>query len=261
MNHHSGTKAAITGGTQGLGFAIAKRLIEEGARSVAICGRNREKGEAAATLLRNDTDAKVVFVQTDLSNPDAAVGFITKAIETFGGLNALVNSAGLTTRGGLLDTDLATWEAHMAVNLRAPFLTMQTAVRYMKATGIPGSIVNIISMTALCGQSYLTPYSVAKGGLSTLTKNVANAFAADRIRCNGVLAGWMETPGEALTQKMFHGAGDDWAERAGKTLPMGKLVQPDELAGLVAYMLSPESGVMTGALVEYDQVVSGAYPE
>jgi NAD(P)-dependent dehydrogenase (short-subunit alcohol dehydrogenase family) len=173
----------------------------------------------------------------------------------------LVNSAALSTRGGLLDTDLALWEQHMAINLRAPFLTMQRAVGYMKAAGQPGSIVNILSMAALCGQSYLTPYSASKGGLSILTKNVANAFARDRIRCNGVLAGWMETPGEAVIQQQFHGAGSDWAARAAATLPMGQLVQPEQLAGLVAYLLSPEAGVMTGALIEYDQFVSGAYPE
>lgn len=149
----------------------------------------------------------------------------------------------------------------MAVNLRAPFLTMQTAVRHMKERGVPGQIVNISSMVALCGQSYLTPYATAKGGLATLTKNVANAFAKDRIRCNGVLTGWMETTGEAEIQKRYHGAGDDWAEKAGKALPMGKLVQPDELAELVSYLAGPDSGVITGSLIEYDQVVSGAYPE
>jgi NAD(P)-dependent dehydrogenase (short-subunit alcohol dehydrogenase family) len=160
-----------------------------------------------------------------------------------------------------LDTSLAVWEEHMAINLRAPFLTMQRAVAAMQERGEGGSIVNIISMAALCGQSYLTPYSASKGGLMTLTKNVANAFARDRIRCNGILTGWMETPGEDETQRRFHGAGDDWVAAANQQLPMGQLVQPDQLAGLIAYIASPEAGVMTGSLVEYDQFVAGAYPE
>ena len=109
-------------------------------------------------------------------------------------------------------------------------------------------------MVAHCGQSYLTPYSASKGALATLTKNVANAYAAKRIRCNGILTGWMDTPGESVT-------GEDWLAKAEAAQPMGQLVKPEQLAGLVAYMLSPESGVMTGALVDYDQNVAGAYPE
>lgn len=260
MNRHERTIAAITGGTQGLGLAIAKRIIAEGCRSLAICGRNAAKGEAAEAELRA-LGADVLFVQTDLGTTDGPVHFVEATIEHFGTINALVNSAGLTSRGTLLDTSVELWEQQMAVNLRAPFLTIQTAVRHMKEKGIPGQIVNIISMVAHCGQSYLLPYSVSKGGLATLTKNVANAHVRDRIRCNGVLTGWMETPAEAEIQKRFHGAGDDWAEQAARNLPMGQLVQPDQLAGLVAYMLSPESGVMTGSLVDYDQVVAGAYPE
>jgi NAD(P)-dependent dehydrogenase (short-subunit alcohol dehydrogenase family) len=257
---HAQTVAVITGGTQGLGLAIARRLAAEGAEGLVICGRERVKGEAAAAELAVRGSA-CCFVQADLAQPEDCYRVVDAAVEKYGRVNALVNSAALSTRGGLLDTDLALWEQHMAINLRAPFLTMQRAVGYMKAAGQPGSIVNILSMAALCGQSYLTPYSASKGGLSILTKNVANAFARDRIRCNGVLAGWMETPGEALIQQQFHGAGSDWAARAAATLPMGQLVQPEQLAGLVAYLLSPEAGVMTGALIEYDQFVSGAYPE
>lgn len=124
-----------------------------------------------------------------------------------------------------------------------------------------GGIVNILSMSAYCGQSYLTPYSASKGALATLTKNVANAFASRHIRCNGILAGWMDTPGENVTQQKFHGVGKEWLAKAETAQPMGQLVKPDQLAGLAAYILSPESGVVTGALVDYDQRVAGAYPE
>ena len=84
---------------------------------------------------------------------------------------------------------------------------------------------------------------------------MANAFAAKRIRCNGILTGWMDTPGESVTQQKFHGVGEDGLAKAEAAQPMGQLVKPDQLAGLVAYLLSPESGVMTvtGALVDYDR--------
>jgi NAD(P)-dependent dehydrogenase (short-subunit alcohol dehydrogenase family) len=149
----------------------------------------------------------------------------------------------------------------LQTNARGPFLFMQGVVRHLVETDQPGSIVNILSTVAHCGQSYLTPYSASKGALATLTKNVANAFAAKRIRCNGILTGWMDTPGESTTQQKFNGVGEDWLAKAEAAQPMGQLVKPDHLAGLVAYLLSPESGVMTGALVDYDQRVAGAHPE
>ena len=259
-NRHHNTVAVITGGTQGLGLAIARRLAAEGAQAIVVCGRNPQRGQAAAAELQ-EMGVQCRYVPADLAQPEDCYRVVDAALESYGRVNVLVNSAASTSRGGLLDTTLAIWEEHMAVNLRAPFLTMQRAVAAMQACGEGGSIVNIISMAALCGQSYLTPYSTAKGGLMTLTKNVANAFARDRIRCNGILTGWMETPGEDETQRRFHGAGDDWVAEANRRLPMGQLVQPEQLAGLIAYIASPEAGVMTGSLVEYDQFVSGAYPE
>ena len=89
----------------------------------------------------------------------------------------------------------------------------------------------------------------------------ANAFAKDRIRCNGIILGWTDTPGEEVIQRRFHGRDSSWVDEAAQHLPMGQLIHPDELAGLVTYLLSPESGVMTGALIEYDQFVTGARPE
>lgn len=257
---HSGTIAVITGGTQGVGLAIARRLAAEGAQGLVICGRDAAKGEAAAAEVKA-LGARCCFVQADMAHADQCARPVDAAIEQFGRINALVNSAATSARGTLLDTTLEMWEQQMAINLRAPFLTMQRAVRWMKDAGEPGSIVNIISMAALCGAPNLTPYSASKGGLATLTKNVANAFAEDRIRCNGILAGWMETPGETLIQKRFHGAGDDWAAQGAQKTRMGRLIQPEELAGLAAYLLSPESGVMTGALIEYDQNVAGSFPD
>ena len=103
--------------------------------------------------------------------------------------------------------------------------------------------------------------TASKATLANLTKNVAQSFRAQRIRCNGVMAGWMDTPGEAAIQAKWHAAPADWLAQAEAKRPMGRLAKPDELAGLIAYMLSPESGVMTGALVDYDQWVPGAQPE
>jgi len=138
---------------------------------------------------------------------------------------------------------------------------MQGLVRHLLERRAPGSIVNVLSMSAHAGQSFLTPYSASKGALMTLTKNVANAYRRDRIRCNAVLPGWMDTEGEDLVQKKWHGAPDDWLADAEAAQPMGQLVKPAQLARLATYMLSPQSGVMTGALVDYDQNVAGVVGE
>jgi NAD(P)-dependent dehydrogenase (short-subunit alcohol dehydrogenase family) len=254
------TIAVITGGTQGLGLAIAKRLAREGAPGIVITGRNSERGELTAKEVQT-LGAECLFVSTDISNADDCHRLIDAALKRFGSVNGLVNSAAATDRGTLLDTTPEIWDRHFNTNVRGPFLLMQRLVAHLVETGKPGSIVNILSMAAHCGQSYLTPYSASKGALATLTKNVANAFAAKRIRCNGIMVGWMDTPGETATQQKFHSAGADWLAKAEAGQRMGQLVKPDQLAGLVTFMLSPESGVMTGALVDYDQNVAGAYPE
>jgi NAD(P)-dependent dehydrogenase (short-subunit alcohol dehydrogenase family) len=257
---HSETRAVITGGSQGLGFAIARRLAEEGAKSIVISGRNAEKGEGAAKAL-TAMGTECVFVAADLADAEDCKRLVAAALDRFGGVNALVNSAAETSRGTLLDTSLETWEKHFNTNARAPFLIMQDVVKHLVETGKPGSIVNILSMVIYVGQSYLTPYSASKAALANLTKNTANAFAAKRIRCNGICVGWMDTPQEDRTQRKFHDRPEGWLAAVEAQQPMGQLVKPDQLAGLVAYMLSPESGVMTGALVDYDQNVAGKYPE
>ena len=259
-HRHRDTRAVITGGTQGLGLAVARRLAQEGAAGIVISGRRAELGEAAAAAVRA-LGCECCYVRADVGNADDCAALMDQAIAQLGTVNALVNSAATTDRGTLLGTTLAMWQAQMDTNARGPFLLMQRLVRHLLECKAPGSIVNILSQSAHCGQSFLVPYSASKATLANLTKNVAQSFRAQRIRCNGVMAGWMDTPGEAAIQAKAHNAPADWLAQAEAGRPMGQLAKPDELAGLVSYMLSPESGVMTGALVDYDQWVPGAQPE
>ncbi|MEY4751629.1 MAG: hypothetical protein RIQ60_3843 [Pseudomonadota bacterium] len=257
---HKGTRAVITGGTQGLGLAVARRLAHEGAAGLVLAGRRPELGDAAAAEIRA-LGTPCHFVQADVASVDDCARLIASAIDLLGSVNALLNSAATTERGGLLDTTLDMWQAQMDTNARGPFLLMQALVRHLIERKSPGSIVNVLSQSAHVGQSFLVPYSASKATLANLTKNVAQSYRAQRIRCNGVMAGWMDTPGEAAIQKKAHDAPADWLAKAEAARPMGQLAKPDELAGLIAYMLSPESGVMTGALVDYDQWVPGSQPE
>jgi NAD(P)-dependent dehydrogenase (short-subunit alcohol dehydrogenase family) len=252
--------AVITGGGQGLGLAIASRLIAEGCSRILITGRDSSKGEKAAAGLRI-AGADVRFLSADLGQVDAAIGMIDEAMAHWGKVNALVNAAAATDRGSILDTTPEAWENLMAINARGPFFALQRFAQCAREGGYPASAVNILSMVVHAGQSFLAPYSASKAALANITKNAANALRGDRIRVNGINCGWMDTPGEDATQRQYHGAHDGWLEAAEARQPMGMLVKPQHVAGLVSYLLSADSGVMTGALVDFDQNVAGAYPE
>jgi NAD(P)-dependent dehydrogenase (short-subunit alcohol dehydrogenase family) len=242
----------VNGGTQGVGAGIVRAARREGAR-VTFTGRRPAAGEALAAELPG-----TAFLQADLADPAQARGSVERVVAACGRIDGLVNAAGLTTRGTLLDTTPALFDAHIAINLRAPFFAMQAAVADMVARGAPGAVVNVITSSAHCGQPYLAPYVAAKAGLAGLTRNAAHAHRWDRIRVNGLNIGWTDTEGEDDIQRHFHGAGDDWREEAARKLPLGRLGQVDEIADFAVYLLSARSGVVTGSVIDWDQNVIGA---
>ncbi len=260
----TGKVVLISGGTQGLGAAIARAAVREGA-AVVISGRNDERGnKVVAELEAIGGDAS--FVHTDVSDVTAAQASVAATIRRHGRIDCLVNAAGLTTRGSMVDTTPELFDQHIAVNLRAPFFLMQAAIADMKKRGEPGAIVNVISIDSHGGQSFLAPYVAAKAGLAGATKNAAHAHRWDRIRINGLNMGWSATDGEDQTQRRAQqcggdlrtqGASGDWKAAAGASLPMGKLGQPDEIADFVVFLLSDRSGVVTGSVIDWDQTVIG----
>jgi NAD(P)-dependent dehydrogenase (short-subunit alcohol dehydrogenase family) len=259
-NRNCQTRTIVTGGAQGIGFAVAEALADEGCKALALVGRSQDKGDRAAAALR-DRGVDAIFISADVANVADCQRVVETALGHFGTINALVNAAATSARGSLIDTTEDLFDQIFATNVRGPFFLMQGVVRHLLEARTPGSIVNVLSMSAHAGQSFLTPYSTSKGALMTLTKNVASAYRANRIRCNAVLPGWMDTEGEALVQAKFHNAPADWLETAEAAQPMGQLVKPAQLARLITYMLSPQSGVMTGSLVDYDQNIAGVVGE
>ncbi|WP_031065850.1 SDR family oxidoreductase [Streptomyces sp. NRRL F-5527] len=245
----------VNGGSQGVGAAVARAAVREGA-VVAVSGRRAEPGEALVTELAGQ-GAKAMFVRADLADAGQAKDTVAQVVRAYGRIDCLVNSAGLTSRGTLLDTTPELFDQHIAINLKAPFFAMQAAVADMVRRAEPGTIVNVITSSAHGGQPFLAPYVAAKAGLMGLTRNAAHAHRWDRIRINGLNIGWTATEGEDATQRAFHGAGDDWREQAAARLPMGKLGQPDEIADFVVLLLSDRSGVVTGSVVDWDQNVLG----
>ena len=241
----------VNGGSQGIGAAIVRAAVREGA-VVSFTGRRADVGEKLAA----DTGAR--FLRADLADPAQARDSVVRTVEAHGRIDCLVNAAGLTSRGSLLDTSPELFDQHIAINLKAPFFAMQAAVADMTSRTAPGTIVSIGSNCAHGGPPFLAAYSAAKAGLAGLTRNAAHAHRFDRIRINTINIGWTDTEGEDATQRAFHGAGDDWQEQAAARLPMGKLGQPDEIADFVVFLLSDRSGVVTGSVIDWDQNVLGA---
>ncbi|WP_060889534.1 SDR family oxidoreductase [Streptomyces scabiei] len=241
----------VNGGSQGVGAGIVRAALREDA-AVMFTGRRAEIGEKLAAA----TGAG--FLRADLTDPAQVRDAVDRVVAAHGRVDSLVNAAGLTSRGSLLDTSPELFDAHIAINLRAPFFAMQAVVEHLVARKAPGTIVNIGSNCAHGGPPFLAPYSAAKAGLAGLTRNAAHAHRWDRVRINDLNIGWTETEGEDAIQREFHDAGDDWRERAAERLPMGKLGQVDEIADFVVFLLSDRSGVVTGSVIDWDQNVPGA---
>ena len=259
MSALRGKIAVITGSTQGLGAAIARTFADRGAAGIVICGRSREKGEAKAREIGQATGADVVYTPADLGNVGDCRSVIATAAARFGRVDALVNAAGLSDRGTILDTSPELFDLIFAVNVRGPFFLMQEAIKVMRREGTEGTIVNVCSMSAVGGQPFIAAYCSSKGALATLTQNTAYALLQNRIRVNALNIGWMASDGEDRVQKTYHGAADDWLARAAAGRPFGRLIDPQEVARAVAFLSCSESGLMTGSVVNYDQSVPGAY--
>lgn len=258
MNRIDGKIAVVTGGTQGLGAAIARTFATAGAAGIAIVGRGREKGDAVAASITAETSVPVLMIAADLADIEAVRSVISRADEHFGRVDILVNAAGLTDRGNLLNTSPELFDRMFAVNVKAPFFLMQDAVKVMEREGIEGRIVNIGSTSSRAGQPFLAPYSASKGALASLTRNAGYALMRNRIHVNQLDIGWMASDHERQIQ--LQESGDpDWEAKAREALPFGRLLDPAEVARAVLWMASDDSGMMTGAVIQFDQSVWGGY--
>jgi NAD(P)-dependent dehydrogenase (short-subunit alcohol dehydrogenase family) len=253
----TGRSIVVTGGTQGIGAEIARDAARAGAGSVCITGRNTTNGTAMVTELEA-LGCKALFVAADLDDARATATIMVAALHAFGHVDGLVNAAGITDRGHLVDTSVELWDRMMAVNVRAPFILTQALVKHLKHTKKPGSVVNIITRSSHGGQPFLCAYSTSKGALATLTKNTAHALRVDRIRVNGINIGWADTPGEHAIQAR-DGRPANWLATAEPAQPFGRLIKPDDVSTLAVYLLSDAAAMMTGAVIDFDQNVMGAY--
>ena len=254
----AGQVAVVTGSTQGIGGGIALKLAEAGAR-ILVHGRDsqREGGEKIVEAVEA-AGSQALLVTGDLGNESHCRSIVRSAVSRFGRVDILVNNAGVVHRGTIEDTSTELWDEIFDINVRAPFLLCQEAVRSMKERN-SGCIVNIGSINAYCGLKRLLPYSASKGALMVMTRNLANYLVPYRIRVNQINPGWVLTEGEDHLFSVIEGKGEGWLEAAVKTRPSGRLLSPADIANAVLFFTTNE--LISGAVLDYEQLPVGAPAE
>lgn len=238
--------ALITGSVSGIGRAIATALVADGWQVVVHGPEPRGAQEVGAAL------GALGSVSGDLADPEAPQRLIDETVSLAGGLNGLVNNAADTRRATLETADAATFDHVMAVNVRAPAMLIRAALPHLRAAG-GGSVLNIGSVNAHCGQRDLLLYSMSKGAMTTMTRNLSDALGPDRIRVNQVNPGWTLTENE-YALKMREGFPPDWPERLPVgTAPYGRLIVPEEIAAIAALFMSDEIGPISGTVMDAHQ--------
>ena len=246
----------VTGSTQGSGAETAKLLASRGAKGITICGRNEEKGNKVKDEIQN-LGSECIYVKADLENLKDCRKIISETDKKFKTIDSFINVAAFTERGTILSTTEENYDKNFKVNVKAPLFMMQDVIKIMIRDKKKGTIAHIISMAAYSGMPFLTAYSASKGALAIMIKNVANSVSGHQIRVNGVNLGWTDTPAETVIQKKFHNADDDWLEKAEAKVPFKRLNKPLDVAKILAFLCSEESGIMTGSIVDFDQTVAG----
>ena len=253
-----GKVALVTGAAQGVGEATARLMAERGAAGLILVDRNTEQLARVADQIGTDA-CPAVAVPAELAEVAACFAAVDIGTTRFDRLDVLVNAAGLTDRGTIDTTTPELFDRLMAVDARAPFFLIQRALPWLRRHG-GGAIVNIASITIHGGPPSITAYVGAKAALAAMTKNIAAQVATDRIRVNVLNLGWTLTPNERIVQIEQDGRAPDWAERSAASLPFGRLLTPEDAARAICFLASDESGLMTGACVDFDQQVIGTWP-
>jgi NAD(P)-dependent dehydrogenase (short-subunit alcohol dehydrogenase family) len=245
----------VTGSTTGIGKAIAARCVAEGAK-VVVHGRDMGRAKALAEAL-GDAAACIA----DLAEPAAAKTIVQAALAAYGRIDGLVNNAAFVVRSDIHTTDAALFDRVMAINVRAPMLLVQAALPHLAAAR--GSVVNIGSVNAYCGEYNLLAYAASKGALQTLSRNLGDwLLRSHGVRVNHFNVGWTLTENE-YQYKLADGLPPDWPTRVSRNLlPTGRLMDPAVIASAAVYYLSDESWPVTSTVVDLEQYpVGGHTPE
>jgi NAD(P)-dependent dehydrogenase (short-subunit alcohol dehydrogenase family) len=250
--------AVITGGGQGIGAAAARELLQNGFAGVVLVDRNAKALEAVAGRLAER--GRVLTVTADLLDQDTPRKVMAAATDAFGRVDVLLNAAGNTERCGIEDTTPEAYERLFNINVRAALFMMQEAGKLMKQQG-SGVVINIASMLSHGGPPNLGTYAASKAALLALSKNAANTWKRHGIRVFAINLGWVNSDGEHQLQVGFHNMPENWADLVGARMPAGRLQTPADVAGLIAYLTSPSAQMMTGAVIDYEQMPVGVFDQ
>jgi NAD(P)-dependent dehydrogenase (short-subunit alcohol dehydrogenase family) len=244
----AGKIAVVTGGNAGIGRATAELLAREGAR-VVVAARTATSGEDTVAAIKA-AGGEALFVRADVSQEADCVHLIQHTVREFGRLDVLVNNAAIYPRATLAETTVAFWREIMATNLEGAFVLCREAVPHMIESG-GGSIVNVGSGNGFGGAPNLVAYSVAKGGLLTLTRNIAGAFAHANVRANYLNPGWNITETEKVVQAT-EGHDAAWLAQVEAHLPGQRFSVPADGAHAILWLASDESVFVNGAIISTD---------
>ena len=250
MGRLDGKIALITGGARGLGAEMGRAMAAEGA-AVALTDVLVEEGERTASELR-EAGANALFLQQDVADEARWDAVVAEVQQKLGGLNVLVNNAGIGKIGTIEDTSLELWRRTMAVNLDGVFLGCRAGVKAMQTGG--GSIINISSIEGMIANPLLAAYNASKGGVRVLTKSVALHCAEQGygIRANSIHPGFIDT---AIVSEGFADAPPELAEQIVELTPLKRFGQPPEVAGAAVFLASDESSFVTGS----EMVIDGGF--
>jgi len=241
----SGKVAIVTGGSHGIGQAVAIRFAREGAK-VALCGRGKAALDETVGLIR-EAGGEAIAYETDVSNKAQVDRFVDGVIAEWGKVDIAVNNAGICEVSPFLDITEEQWDRHMAINLKGAFLVSQRAAREMVRQGTGGSIIQMSSVNGIQAESDQVHYNTTKGGMINLSMSMALELAERGIRVNALCPGFIET---RLTKPLIDNppAIADYL----RTVPMKRVGQPEEIAAAAVFLASDESSYMTGTNMVVD---------
>jgi len=236
----------VTGGASGIGLAVSERFAAEGA-AVVMGSRDRQRGEAAAAAI-TAAGGRASFIETDVSRSADIAALVDQTVEVHGRLDVLVNNSGAEAEEGLDGPTEDGWDHLFDVNARGTWLGCRFALPHLLRT--QGAIINNASVAALIGSPGHAAYAASKAAVVSLTKSLALAYAEQGVRINAICAGPILT--EMTRLDWVSGAGDEGRRRNLALCPARRAADPEEVAGLVAYLASPEAAFVTGAAIPID---------
>ena len=251
MAEYSGRVAIVAGGALGIGRAAARKLATEDA-SVAICSDREDQVEEALAVLREE-GLEVSGRRADVTSSADMKRLMEFATETYGGVDVLVNSAGVQRYGTVVETEEEVWDEVLDVNLKGIYLASKHAIPQMRKRG-GGAIVNLSSVQAFASQKGVAAYTASKGGINALTRAMALDHAEENIRVNAVCPASVDTPMLRWSADLFKGekSMEETVAEWGKMHPVGRVARAEEVAEVIAFLASPRSSFVTGGEYKVD---------